>query len=474
MSDAVEPVWPGTEGMNAFEAVMWRLDAAPMLRVPTLSCEELDVVPDWDRFLAAHEWAVRMAPQFKLKVVEPPLGLGTPRWTVDPHFDLSFHIRRQRLPEDGGWPELFEALGQFFATPLDRSRPLWEIVLYSGLPEGRAVYALKMHHAMADGHAVMQLLSRLHSRTREPSPVKPAPATEAGPELNELDALFRQLRADAESVPTLGRKLGTAVVRTSTNPVGGLRAAARYGASLRRVVAPPVGAGSPLLAGRSMSMRLALIDVPFGDFRAAAKAAGGSVNDAFLAALLGGYRRYHEAMGASVVDSVPMGFPISLRQPGDTSGGNRIAAARIPGPMAEPDPVARVARIRELSQAARNEPAIDVMGVASPALARLPVPVLTAVAGPLTTSLQLMASNVPGFGRGHYIAGAEVLRFFGYGRSGAAALVTFITCDDLASVGVGFDPAAVTEPTLFLECLVDGFIEVLDLHPGSGKPLLRG
>lgn len=474
MSDDVEPVWPRSEGMNAFESVMWRLDAAPMLRVPTLSCEELDVVPDWDRFLAAHRWAVRMAPQFTYKVVEPALGLGTPRWTVDPHFDLSFHIRRHRLPDGGGWPELFEALGQFFATPLDRSRPLWEIVLYSGLPEGRAVYALKMHHAMADGHAVMQLLSRLHSRTREPSPGKPAPAAESPPTLTELDALFRQLRADAETVPALARKVGTAALRTSANPVGGVRAVGRYGASLRRVVAPPLGAGSPLLAGRSMSMRLALIDVPFGDFRLAAKAAGGSVNDAFLAALLGGYRRYHEALGAPVVDSIPMGFPISLRKAGDAAGGNRIAAARIPGPVAEPDPVARVAQIRALSQAARNEPAIDIMGVASPALARLPVPVLTAVAGPLTTSLQLMASNVPGFGRGHYLAGAEVLRFFGYGRSGAAALVTFITSDDLASVGVGFDPAAITEPEVFLDCVVDGFTEVLELHPGSGKPVLRG
>lgn len=470
----VEPVWAGAEGMSPFESVMWRLDADPMLRVPTLSCEELDTVPDWDRFWSAHEWAVRMAPQFQLKVVEPAFGLGTPRWTLDPHFDLTFHVRRQRLPEGGGWAELFEALGQFFMTPLDRSRPLWEIVLYSGLPDGRAIYALKMHHAMADGHAVMQLLRRLHSTTREPTPDKAAPVPEPAPELSEVDALWRQVRDDAATVPAVGRKLGSAVLKASINPLAGARGAARYGASLKRVVAPSVGKGSPLLAGRSMSMRLSLIDVPFGDFRAAAKAVGASVNDAYLAALLGGYRRYHEAMGAPVVESIPIGFPISLRKPGDPEGGNRIAAARIAGPMAELDPVLRMARIRELSQAARNEPAIDVMGVASPVLARLPAPVLANVAGPLTVSLQLMASNVPGIGPGHYLAGAEVLRFFGYGRSGAAALITFVTSGDVASVGVGFDPAAITEPALFLECIVEGFTEVLDLFPGAGKPLLRG
>jgi hypothetical protein len=306
-------------------------------------------------------------------------------------------------------------------------------VLYSGLPDGHAVYALKMHHSMADGHAVMQLLRRLHSTTSEPTRDKPTPAAEPAPELSELDALLRQLRDDAAVVPAVGRKLGSAMLRTSSNPIAGLRGAARYGASLKRVVAPPVGRGSPLLAGRSMSMRLSLIDVPFADFRAAAKAAGGSVNDAFLAALLGGYRSYHEAMGAPVVASIPMGFPISLRKP-----------------------------------------AIDVMGVLSPALARLPGPVLTTAVGPLTTSLQLMASNVPGIGDGYFLAGARVLRFFGYGRSGAAALITFISSRDVASVGVGFDPAAVTEPTVFLNCLVEGFTEVLELQPGAGKPVLRG
>jgi WS/DGAT/MGAT family acyltransferase len=460
--------------MNPFESVMWRLDSDPMLRVPTLSCEELDAVPDWDRFYAAHEWAVRMAPQFRLKVVEPALGLGTPKWTVDPHFDLSFHVRRQRLPEGGGWPELLEALGQFFMTPLDRERPLWELVLYSGLPDGHAVYALKMHHSMADGHAVMQLLRRLHATTREPTPDKAVPAPEPGPELSELDALLRQVREDVATVPAVGRKLASAVRALSRNPVGGVRDAAKYSASLRRVVAPPVGDGSPLLAGRSMSMRLSLIDVPFQDFRAAAKAAGASVNDAYLAALLGGYRRYHEAMGVPVVESIPMGFPISLRKPGDPEGGNRIAAARIAGPIAERDPVRRMARIKELTGAARNEPAIDVMGVVSPALARLPAPLLTAAVGPLTTSLQLMASNVPGIGDGYYLAGAKVLRFFGYGRSGAAALITFLSSAEVASVGVGLDPAAITDPARFLACLVDGFSEVLELYPGSGKPQLRG
>ena len=42
---------------------------------------------------------------------------------------------------------------------------------------------------------------------------------------------------------------------------------------------------------------------------------GGSVNDGFLAGVLGGFRRYHERLGVDVseVDTLPVGLPISLR-----------------------------------------------------------------------------------------------------------------------------------------------------------------
>ena len=62
----------------------------------------------------------------------------------------------------------------------------------------------------------------------------------------------------------------------------------------RRLAGPPPAEPSPLMARRSLSRRLAVIDVPLAWLRAAGREAGGSVNDAFLAALVGGLRIYHE------------------------------------------------------------------------------------------------------------------------------------------------------------------------------------
>ena len=68
------------------------------------------------------------------------------------------------------------------------------------------------------------------------------------------------------------------------------RKAMRFGSSFRRVAADPHAVGSPLLRNRSLSWRFMTLDVAFADLRAAAKAGDASLNDAFLAALLGAFR----------------------------------------------------------------------------------------------------------------------------------------------------------------------------------------
>jgi WS/DGAT/MGAT family acyltransferase len=465
--------WGVNEEMNAAEAVMWRVEVDRTLRSTGLVVEELDTVPDWDRFLAAHEWGVRMAPRFRQRVVEAPFGLGAPRWTVDPDFDLRFHVRRARLPRGGGWPELLEAAAQIAMTPFDRTRPPWEATLYEGLPGGRAAYLLKVHHSATDGLSAIQLLEQLHPPTRASNPAKPQPvATEQDP-TSPIGALVGQAVGDVRATPTVAREVGSLALHTLTDPLGTVRAATRYGRSLLRVLAPPGSGGSPLLAKRSLTWRFTAIDVPFADLRAAGKSAGGSVNDAFLAALLGAYRRYHEALNTPI-DAIPMTIPISLRTPDDPQGGNRITAARFTAPVSTADPAARITRIRELVLAARNEPALDAVGLVSPLMARLPGSVTARLAGPLTKANDLQASNIPGIRRDAYLAGARIERMYLFGPlPGCAAMITLLSHGKTACVAANLDGASFTEPALFQRCLLDGFSEVLALHPGAGAPFAR-
>ncbi|MAU83467.1 wax ester/triacylglycerol synthase domain-containing protein [Gordonia sp. Z-3] len=473
MSEPDRPLdWANEPHMSAVDALMWRGDTDRRLRGTICMIEIYDCAPEWDRLIEAHDWGSRMAPRFRQRVIDSPFGTGTPSWAVDPDFDLHYHVRRMRLSGDGSMRELFAICEQLAMTALDPGRPPWEGTLIEGLPDGRAAYFLKAHHALTDGMGAILGLAQLHSTSREPIPGKPQPPRPEPVTVSALDVLGRQL---AEEVQRLPHRVDTTWrgVRALAHPRRALSTALRYSRSVPRVaglVSPP---GSPLLAQRSLSWRFSAFEVPFDDLKAAGKAARASVNDAYLAGLIGGFRLYHEKMGRPV-DAIPVAIPISVRRPEDPAGGNRIAVGRMAGPVGIEDPFERLLTIREQVRAARTEPAVDIFNTLGSLLAWLPGQVLAQFSG-ATTQNDLQASNVPGIPWDTYVAGAKVERMFPFGPlPGCAVMATMITHNGVACLGLNSDAASITEPELFADCLVDGFNEILALAADGDDPRAAG
>ena len=114
------------------------------------------------------------------------------------------------------------------------------------------------------------------------------------------------------------------------------------------------------------------------------------------------------------------------------------------------------------------------MSAVAPALTRLPPAVVSALSGQLTQSNDLQASNVPGYREDRFVAGARIERVYGFGPlPGCATMITLVTHGDRCCIAANVDRAAVTDPELFARCLVDGFSEVLALHPDAAPPELR-
>lgn len=459
--------WGAERELNALETVMWRAEVDPYQRSPMVLVELLDRVPDRDRFFAAADWASRMAPRFRQKLLEPALGIGQPIWVTDPEFDMGYHLRHVAVPEGTGMAGFLRMVEQAAMTPLDRARPPWEAVLFEGLPGGRAAFLLKIHHVASDGMAGIQLLTQLHSRTRDATPEKPQPAPPPPERPRKRDVLRQQLLRDASALRGAVRG-GTALARTLSSREG-LRESADYAASFGRMLRDPDAGNSPLLAGRSLSVRFVAFDVPFASLRAAGKSVGGSINDAYLAALLGAFRRYHEAKGQPV-DAIPVAMPISVRRPGEV-GGNRFVGVRFAGPLAIADPAQRIQAVRAIVQGLRAEKAMDAASVIAPVVARLPAAFLTAVTGQLTKKNDLQATNVPGLREPAYFAGARIERSYGFApRPGCAAMVSLLTHLDQCCIAANLDPAAISDIEGFQACLVDGFGEVLSLLDDPPEP----
>ncbi|GAA0629806.1 wax ester/triacylglycerol synthase family O-acyltransferase [Sporichthya brevicatena] len=462
----------GSDVMNAFEALMWRVEDASPVRSTCVGIELLDGTPNWNAVVETHHRLTRLIPRLRHRVVSPPMGLAPPRWAEDPNFDLHYHLRRTRLPDDAGWAGLLAAAEKAAMRGFDRARPPWEAVLYEGMPDGKSAYVLKLHHSISDGLGIMKLLTYLNPPAGLETPPGPELTPRPSKVMTPLDALRAHAVEGVLGTPDVLRKAGGTALRALSNPPESVRASARYTSSLKRVLSPPAAEPSPLLAERSTNWRFAALDVDFAALRAAAKTVGASINDAYLAALLGGYRLYHEAMGVPP-QPVPIAIPMSLRPAEAANGGNEIASARLAGPMEIVDPAKRMLEIGDQVRRARAEPAMNNLSVIAPAIARLPAGVIAQIAGGMTRANDLQASNVPGPRVEVHLAGVRVERLYGYAPlPGCPAMITLATHGPVACVGVNYDAASFTDPETFVHSLVGGFDEVLRVGGDNPPPVL--
>lgn len=468
--------WGRAREMNALESVMWRVEADPHFRSTLLLVEMLDRVPEWQRMRDAHDWVTRMVPRFRQRVVEPLLALGAPRWATDPHFDLDYHLRRSKLPGAGTMRELLELAQGMAMAPFDRARPLWESMLVEGVEGGRAAFLLKIHHAVTDGVGGIQLLGAMHSRRREHDPDRPEPAPPPPEAITPAGAAAEALLGRARQAPQgLARAYvaaGQALRHVAQDPKKRSAELAAAALSITRMLAPPAPS-SPLLAGRSLSYRYLTHEFPLDTFKRAAKAAQATVNDAYLAGIAGALGLYHQRLGAPV-DELPLSIPVNLRKADDPQGGNRIGALRLAAPLAERGAAARLHEVHQRVARARRHATVDLIGIAAPLLAALPLPLLVRSYAEMTRHNDVQASNVPGLTEPRYFAGAEVTHMFPFGPlPGCAAMFGIVTHNGICCLGVNVDPAAVTDLAAFAECLRAGFDEVLALADAPAAPAGR-
>ena len=220
---------------------------------------------------------------------------------------------------------------------------------------------------------------------------------------------------------------------------------------------------SPLISGRSLDRRVATFAIPLTEMKRAAKATGGTLNDVFVAGVLGGLLRYHDARDATV-DELRMMMPINIRPEDAGLGGNHFTTARLVVPLAVTDPTERVKELSARCRRLRAEPAVALSDNVATVLNRLPRRVATALFGSMLKGTDFITSNVPGAPFPLYLCGAEVEEMYAFGPlSGAAVNVVLLSHCGTCFVGINSDVRAITDPDAFVADLRAGFDEVLAL-----------
>ncbi|WP_290052433.1 wax ester/triacylglycerol synthase family O-acyltransferase [Amycolatopsis solani] len=246
---------------------------------------------------------------------------GSASWTEDAEFVAAEHIHHVVLSSLYEPDPLAAYASRWIAEPLDTARPLWDLTVATGLPDGKFALLLKLHHALTDGAGAYAVAAGLLD----------------GVKLPEQTAPSRPIPAPRSTLDTVKDALGT--VWGQANETAGIAS------SLVRAARPPL---SPISAPTSAERRLGFVRLPLSELRRVRQAHGGTTNDVVLAVLSGALREWlvnrgHRADGRTLRALIP----VSVRgRSGDQLGGNKLSGYLCDLPVGEDDPVERLRVVR--------------------------------------------------------------------------------------------------------------------------------
>lgn len=451
--------------MNASDALLWSIERDPCLRSTIVAISVLDRSPDWQRLLLRVADACDLVPRLRQRVVATSLRLGPPTWQFDNFFDINYHLRRIVAPAPGDLRSVLDVAGLMAMTAFDKDRPLWEFTVVEGLTDGRAAFIQKFHHSFTDGVGAVKLAELLLDEKRNPVKRKaeshPVDQQRRSGINSVVDLLVENARIAGAASVRGAHVLPGVATRVVTNPAGLLISTARELRSIGKLVRPVTKPLSPIMTNRGLSRRLDTFDIPLDALLAAAHAADSTLNDALLAGVSGGMRRYHERHDAPV-SALRVTMPINTRQSGDRPGSNRFTPARFTLPVSTIDAGDRMRQLGELARNWRKEPSVKRNEMIAGVLNRLPALAATSILGSMLKAIDFVATNVPGLKRRSYLAGAEVVREYAFAPpSGSAFSVALLSHVEQCCVGINADTSAVPDPEVLTACLREGFDEVL-------------
>jgi diacylglycerol O-acyltransferase / wax synthase len=381
--------------------------------------------------------------RFRQKVVQPRLPLAKPRWQDDEHFALSAHLRRLALPHPADQGTLQEVVSELMSTPLDYSKPLWQLHFVENYGTGCAIIG-RIHHCIADGLALVRVLFSLVDE----GPDGRAAAAPSG------EPHRRGSNASAGGkgwVPDGGLDAVLNPSRILELASKGASAATELGKLLTMSSDPRT-----VFKGKLGVIKRAVwsAPIPLAEVKACGRAMGATINDLLLTAVSGALRRYMLDRG-----DVPAGLsvravvPVNLRPPDDPIElGNRFGLVFLALPVGTEGEGERLRALkREMDRIKASPQAIVAFGVLN-ALGMASVEIENLGVSLFARKATAVMTNVPGPQKRLYLAGVPIREFmFWVPQSGRLGLgVSILSYDGSVRLGIAVDTGLVPNPGMIV------------------------
>lgn len=428
-------------------------------------------------------------PIFSKRLAPSLYDLDHPGWVEEEEIDLDYHLRETTLPAPGSDAQLEEVISRLHANTLDRSRPLWQFYVITGLANGQGALYSKIHHAAIDGGAGMAINKALYDVTAEPREVAPPPprksSGKAAPSApiavdpvkglsDIMGNMMRQQLKMWEAAPQILNSMTNAFLAKPGETPKALGTLQSLIGQLPTLSAPKTPFNATITRERSYAART----ISLTDAKAVGKASGAKLNDVVLAICGGALRRYLEENGQLPDKTLVAGVPISLREPGDTRQNNQVSGMLCQIATDIADPAERLKAIVKSSSEAkqiagtfRDSSPQDFAFVGAPILLQLMMLVYgrSGLADHLPMPMNVTISNVPGPPMPLYCAGAKVTALYPVSipAHGAALNITVQSYMDALNFGVTADRRAVPDAGRLGDYLVEAAAELKKSVVGS-------
>jgi len=411
---------------------------------------------NFDAFRETMASRVHLVPRLRQRLVMVPFGIGKPYWVEDPAFNLDMHLQHVALPGAGNWKELRRLAARIFSTPLDRTRPLWEMTFVEGLdeipqvPPGSVAVINKVHHAAIDGVSGADMMGILLDVTKEPRKFSPPPPRTVPPIPNEIEVL-------AHTAQKIMRK-PSEIKRVAGEIRDALKSAAKV--QEKGVEAPPVPMSAPstpfnhTITGQRI-WNTALLELD--RVKAIRKVNGCTLNDVVLAICSGALRRYLDEKGQLPDKPLIAMVPVSTRGDDEHGNmGNKVSAMMLDIATNVADPVERLDLIKEHSQggkafeqAGATRAFVDLWEFIPFGLATRMTQLYSRfrVADMHNPIFNCVITNVPGPQMDMYMAGHKLLATMGMAPlvDGMGLLITVLSYNGVLSISPTSSPSVMPD-----------------------------
>jgi diacylglycerol O-acyltransferase / wax synthase len=431
-----------------------------------------DGVPTVDEISANPALRLDQLPRYSQRLSSTRTGgFAWPRWIDDDRFQVRNHINHVALPAPGGLAELSEWSADFYSHRLDRTRPLWEMTLIEGLPEGRWAIAHKTHHCLVDGVGSVDVAYLLLDAEPNPPERPAAPvAPPAGGSGSLLEPFIPSPPQPIANVARAGANVARAGLHATLHPRETLERSRSLAELIVRdelIASPHTSLNVPIGSTR----RFAVVNRLLTEFKTVSRALGGSVNDVVLAACTTGLRRMLLARGARLPErGLRAMVPMNVRQSSERLKlGNRVSSLFVDLPVATPDAHDRYRQIADATERLKTSGA--AMGAEAVLnLAALAPPVLHATLARsvyATRLFNLTITNVPGPQIPLYAFGAKLREVHPVVPLAAAHSVgiAIFSYDGLVTFGVIADSESTPDIGVLTDGIEEGIEELLALAP---------